>query len=302
MRLLLAALAFAAAVPASAQTVLPTAQPRLYDPAPWWMREPVIPATGHVRAEVRANRAGFSAGFQAIEKTAPEATRAAADKVRALGRALAAFGPEAVQVETTFTMRPLYDQYRDQQGRLIDNQRADQVERYEVNAEVRVQVRDVGLIERVYATVLAARPTRTDPVYFSLEADNATRTEMFGLAVADAARRARLAVEATGGRLGAVKLVDPTGRACATDVLLAGAPRNDPASDTMVQDIVVTGKVAGRAPPPPPPPPPPPMAAPAPPRGGAAAEQVLRPEDMQLPLQAPLQELTATACVVYALG
>jgi uncharacterized protein YggE len=300
MRLVLAAvLALAAAVPAAAQTAGPTvalapAQPRLYDPSPWWMREPVIASMGHVRAEVASNRATFSATFQAVEKTAPEATRVAADKVRALGQALAAYGPEAVRVETTFSMRPLYDQYRDAQGRLIDNQRADQVERYEVNARVSVEVRDVARIERVYATVLAARPTSTGSVNFRLEPDNAVRTEMFGLAVADAARRARLAVEGAGARLGAVKLIDPTARACQTDVLVAGAPRSDPAGDTAMQEVRVDmAKREYGAPPPAPPA----LAIPAPPGG-----QPLRPEDMQLPLQPPLQDLTASACVVYALG
>jgi uncharacterized protein YggE len=298
MRLSLAAvLVLSAALPAAAQTAGSTvsvaAQPRLYDPAPWWMREPVIASMGHVRAEVASNRASFSASFQAVEKTAPEATRVAADKVRALDQALAAYGADAVRVETTFNMRPLYEQYRDAQGRLIENQRADQVERYEVNAQVSVEVRDVSRIERVYATVLAARPTSTGSVNFRLEPDNAVRTEMFGLAVADAARRARLAVEGAGSRLGAVKLIDPTARACQTDVLVAGAPRSDPTGDTPYQDVMVSmAKRDFGAPPPAPP-----MAIPAP--GGG---QPLRPEDMQLPLQPPLQELTASACVVYALG
>ena len=310
MRLLIAptlalSLLASAAAPAAAQTlVAPAVQPRLYDPSPWWMREPVIASVGHVRSEVRANRATFTASFQAVEKTAPEATRAAGDKVRALGRALQAYGTEAVRVETTFNIRPLYDQYRDAEGRLVDNRRADQVERYEVNANVSIEVRNVDLVERVYATVIAARPTTTAPVYFRLEADNATRTEIFGLAVADAARRARLAVEATGARLGAVKLIDPTSRACQTDVLVAGAPRSDAVGDTPMQDVVVTGGAVGRRSfegAPPPPPPPPPAMAPAP-RGPGGETAQLRPEDMQLPLQPPLQELTASACVVYALG
>jgi uncharacterized protein YggE len=299
--LIVAALLAATAWPALAQTAPASGgqagAPRLYDPSPWWMRESVIASTGHVRTEIASNRANFSASFQAVERTAADATRIAADKVRALGQALAAYGPAAVRVETTFNMRPLYDQYRDENGRLIDNQRADQIERYEVNAQVSIEVREVANLERVYATVLAARPNATTPVYFRLEPDNETRTELFGLAVADAARRARLATEATGARLGPVKLIDPTARACQTDVLVAGAPRNDAVGDTPYQDVMVTAQRVRGAPPPPPAP----MMAEAAKADGAGG-QTIDPASMQLPLQPPLQELTAAACVVYALG
>jgi uncharacterized protein YggE len=294
--LIVAAFLAATAAPALAQTAVTTGGqagvPRLYDPAPWWMRESVIASTGHVRTEIASNRANFSASFQAVERTAADATRIAADKVRALGQALAAYGPQAVRVETTFNMRPLYDQYRDAQGQLIDNQRADRIERYEVNAQVAIEVREVANLERAYATVLSAQPNSTTPVYFRLEPDNATRTELFGLAVADAARRAKLATDATGARLGAVKLIDPTSRACQTDVLVAGAPRSDAVGDTPYQDVMVTASRAAA------PPPAPMMAA----KADGAGGQVLDPASMQLPLQPPLQELTAAACVVYALG
>ena len=290
MRILLAAL-LASCVPAAAaaQALAVQAPPR-YGPAPWWMDQPIIASTGSVKADVLANRASFTASFQVVAKTAPEATRAAADKVRELGQALAAYGAAKVTVQTTFNMRPIYDQYRNREGNLVENQRADEIDAYEVNANVSVEVRDVALVERVYARVLAARPTSTQPVYFSLEADNATNTELYGLAVSDAARRARLSVEATGARLGPVKLIDPTGRACETDVLVAGAPRGG--DEVLAYDVAPV--LQARVPPPPPPPPP------APPRAPGAGGE-LNPADMQLPLQPPLRTLNARVCVVYSL-
>ena len=116
------------ALPAAAQTP-PAELGARYVPAPWWMREPVIASIGYVQTEVPSNRASFSANFQVVDRTAPEATKAAADKVRQLGEALRGFGPDKVRVETTFTMRPIYDQYRDKDGNLIDNQRADKIEK-----------------------------------------------------------------------------------------------------------------------------------------------------------------------------
>lgn len=281
-----------AAGSAAAQTAGPP--PRAYDPAPWWMDKPIIASTGQVWTEVTANRANLSATYEAVDRDAAQAQRAAADKVRALGEALAAYGADQVRVETTFNIQPLYDQYRDRQGEVNENQRADKIERYQVIANVAVEVRDVRLTERVYATLMAAKPSSTRPVTFRLEPENETRTQMSKLAVADARRRALLATEAAGADLGAVRLIDPTGRACETDVLVAGAGRSYGGS-------VGAYRVA------PPPPPPPPMAAPALENvvvtaQRRAAELGLNPDAIRLPLNPPLQRLESSACVVFSLG
>lgn len=284
MHRLIVAAAFAlVATTAFAQT--PPAQiGERYVPAPWWMREPVIASIGNVRTELPANRAQFSASFQAVERTAEEATRKAADKVREISRALGAYGAERVQVETTFQMRPLYDQYKNKEGTVVENQRSDKIDAYEVNANMSVSVRDVAVLEKVYAAVLAARPSATQPVYFLLEPSNEVKTWLQSEAVKDAARRGRQAAEAAGARLAGVKVIDPTGRACETDVL-AGWPSygGGQPSPTDV-DAPQTASRMAMAPPPPPPPPPP---APG--------------MDIQVTLQPPMRTLTDHACVVYGL-
>ena len=270
--------------PALAQTPPATIGER-YVPAPWWMREPVIASIGRVCTEVAANRASFQVSFQAVERTADEATRKAADKVREISRALGAYGAERVQVETTFSMRPLYDQYRNKEGQVLENQRADKIDAYEVNANMTVRVRDVAVLEKVYASVLAARPSATQPVYFALEPSNEIKTWLQTEAVKDAARRARQASEAAGARLGAVRVIDPTGRACETDVL-AGWPSYGGSGST-VTDLDAPeslARTAAMAPPPPPPPPPAPGA------------------EVQVTLQPPMRELADAACVVYGLS
>lgn len=291
MRIVTAAIGLALiGAPAQAQTATTVVESR-FEKAPWWMDQPIIASTGYVQAEVQTNRATFSANYQSVEKTSAAATKKTADKVRALGTALAVYGADKVRVETTFEIQPLYDQYKDKSGELIDNERSDKIESYEVSAQVRVEIRDVRLVERVYATVLAAMPSSTEQVTFGLQPDNETRTQMQRMAVEDATRRARLAVEAAGARLGPVRLIDPTGRACETDVLVAGAPRSydqiaeaaypvaapPPAPRGGIEELVVTGQKR-------------------------AAEVGLRPEDMQLPLQAPMTPLADKACVVFALG
>lgn len=299
MRCLTAALLIAAGLPvvvlpatATAQTPPATIGDR-YVPAPWWMRDPVIASVGHVRIEIPANRSGFSATFQSIDRSAADASRKAADQIRALSQALAAYGVDKVRVETTLTTRPLYDQYRDEAGVLRDNVRADQIERYQADATVTVTIRDVAVLERVYATVVASQPTSIGQVWFNLQPDNATKTWLQGEAVKDAARRAREAASNAGGSLGGVRVIDPTGRACETDVL-AGWPSYS-AGGSLATDVDANYGMSAEAayvPSPPPPPPPP----------GAAAPSEARIEAARLALQPPLRELTDRACVVYALN
>lgn len=246
-------LLLAVPAPALAQTPPATIGER-YVPAPWWMRDPVIASIGNVRTQVPANRAGFSASFLSVDRSAADASRKAADQIRALSQSLAGYGADKVRVETTLTTRALYDQYRDENGLLRDNVRADRIERYQADATVSITVRDTALLERVYATVVATQPTSIGQVWFNLEPDNALKTWLQGEAVKDAANRARNAVGAAGATLGSVKVIDPTGRACQTDVL-AGWPSYGGAS--LPTDVVVTGsraEAAAYGPPPPPPP------------------------------------------------
>lgn len=88
-----------------------------------------------------------------------------------------------------------------------------------------------------------------------------------------------------------MRLIDPSSRACETDVLVAQAtrtydptvPRPAPAPLTArqpmseIQQLVVTSQKR-------------------------AQEAGLRPEDLQLPVQPPMERLQASACVIYSLG
>lgn len=309
-RLFLALVLTLVATPAFAQTPPATIGER-YVPAPWWMRDPVIASIGHVRVELPANRAAFSATFQTVERTAEEAAKKAADRVRALSQALAAWGPDVVRVETTLSTEPLYDQYRDENGVLRDNVRADRISRYAVSATIVVTVRDPAVLEAVYATVMAAQPTEIGRVEFRLEPDNETLSWLAEQAVADAARRAQGAATAAGSRLGPARVIDPSGRACQTDVL-AGWPSYG-ASLPPASTVVATGSRSRVDP----------ANAPTPlvqvdreslletgqttvidylATIPAMSNSLVPSTDMLLTLQPPLRWLSAQACVVYSLS
>lgn len=282
------------ATPVLAQTPPATIGDR-YIPAPWWMRDPVIASVGQVRVEIPANRASVTASFQSVDRSVTEASRAAAEQVRALSRALSTYGVDKVRVETSVTTQPLYDQYRDENGVMRENTRADRVARYQADASVAVTVRDVTLIERVYATMVAARPTAIGRVSFRLEPENIWKANLQAEAIKDARRRAEAAAANAGAALGGVKIIDPTGRVCQTDVL-AGWPSYAAGGGqaTTVDDVVVTGsRIRANGSPPPPAPPPPPS------DGGPSEAQI---EAARLALQPPLQTLFDNACVIYGLN
>jgi uncharacterized protein YggE len=283
---------------APAQTTAPQASP--YDRAPWWMKESVITQTGYVFTEIPANRASFSATFLTVADTAEKAQNLAIEQTRGLNQALDKLGKDKVRISTSFSMRALYDQYRDKNGNRIEDQRGDKIDKYQVSLNLSVEVRDTALLERAYALVLAAAPTSSTPINFSLQPDNETNTWLYTEAVKDAHARALQSATAAGGKLGGIKVIDPTGRACETDIL-ARAPDSGWDS-TLAQEVAY----AGRRPPPIPVPPVPRMAmmeaAAAPPARGSA--EYLEAKALQNPfIQAPpLQRLEAKSCVVYGLN
>jgi len=284
----------ALAAPTPATTVANDQPPPLYERAPWWMRSPIIAANGVVQAHMAANRAAFSAQFSAVDPSVAVATRKAADQVRALARTLQAYGADKAQVETSLSITAIYQQYRDKDGQVQTYSQADRIEKYQANISFNVQVRDLSVLERAYAATMSAHPTSIARIYFSLEPSNETNTALFGAAVADAARRARLAADATGARLGRAMLIDPTGRACETDVLVTGSTIGAGEDAGGMEDVTVAApkqyrEAPAMAPPPPAPPPPPP----------APGEEV-NAADL-LPQQPPLQSLERKACVIYAL-
>ena len=256
-------------------------------PAPWWMRDPVIAATGHVHIELPANRARFSATFSEVNSDSARALANAAQRSAPLDARLQAFGATRVQFTRTFATQPLYRQYRDGEGNRVENARADQIESYQVTSTIVISVRDVAVIEDVYQAVTAAAPSSVSSINWTLQADDATISALAIAAMRDAARRAREGAEAAGASLGTVRIIDPSGSVCATQVLTGwpGFRAGEQSRDESDDDSIIVSARASSAPPPPPPPPPPP--------GVAGTEQVT--------LRPPMQRLADSACVIFAL-
>ena len=215
-----------AAVVAVAPAPLPTPpQPvSRYDSAPWWSDSHVIAQTGTAFVELPANRADMSATFRGVGKTVAAAQADAVSQAQGLVAAMAKYDAKQAGVTTALEMRALYEQYRDSDGNKVDDQRGDKINGYEVSLTLSVDVRDMSLLEKIFAQLQAAAPTSATDIAFRLQPDNPTITQVSGDAIRDARNRALAAADATGAQLGAIRLVDPTGRACHSDMLAPGLP------------------------------------------------------------------------------
>ena len=283
-----AALLLLAAQPVLAQTAANSA----YDKAPWWMKDSVITQTGHVYTEITANRANFTATFLSVDDTAEKAQARSIQQTKALQQALAKLGKDAVRVTTGFSMRALYEQYRDKNGNRVENQRGDKIEGYEVSLNLSLEVRDLSVLENAYALVLAAAPTRTANIRFSLQPSNEINAWLYNQAIKDARQRASDGAAAAGGKLGGIKVIDPTGRACQTDILARGAEEThnrfgyaNLADDEDRPPPVVQPRITPKS-----------EYTEPPSQVGLLEAKALDNTFVQTP---PLQRLAATACVVY---
>lgn len=294
----LVALSLAVALPAMAQTAkAPAPAPvnnSAYDRAPWWMKENVVTQTGYVFAEVPANRATYSAQFLTVGDTAAEAQNKAIEKTRALSQVLAKLGADKVRITTSFSMRVLYEQYKDKDGNRIENQRADKINGYEVSLNYAIEVRDVSVLERAYALTLAANPTTASSISFYMQPTNEQNTWLYNEAIKDARKRATDAAASAGTSLADVKVIDPTGRVCETDIL--GRDKIYMGDGYSANDVSANYESRAYAPPPPPAP----MMAMAPKEGTV---EYLEYQAMKNPFiqNPPLQRIESKACVVYGL-
>ncbi|MDC7682570.1 SIMPL domain-containing protein [Asticcacaulis sp. BYS171W] len=224
-----------------------TADPR-FESAPWWATSPVLPQIGYAEREVEANRATFTATFRGVGKTAAEAQNLAIAQATPLMTSLRKQGAEVARITTGFDMQALYQQYK-VDGEMVDNERGDKIRGYEANLSIEVEVRDLAGLERIYALALAASPTQVSRLSFRLEADNAVKTALLSEAGRDAAARAQGAAQVLGVQVGGVRMIDPTGRACQSNLL--GRQKPEKAADgSEVQEVVVAGSRAeyrGRA-------------------------------------------------------
>ncbi len=279
-------LAALCAAPAFAQEVDPDSIVR-----PYWWDQPVVEALGRARLEVQPNRASFGASFVETDRNANEAMASAVERAKVAFDAIEAVAGDAAIVTTSVTVNPYYEQYRDDDRNLIENDRPDKVAGYEARADVNVQMTDVSLAGRARAAALALGPQDAERLSTYLEQTVEMQRDAIAAASADARARATAMSAASGQTLG--------------DLLVLQEGNGPCLGNWSSRQIALATEAGGYGPPPPPPPP---SAAPqsvvvtgARRRG---ADIVITEEDiaaLDLPTEQPPQTITASVCAIYTL-
>ena len=272
------------ATPALAQEVDPDRMVR-----PYWWDQPVVEALGRARLEVQPNRAAFSATFVETDRNADEAMTSAVERAKVAFDAIEAVAGDAAIVTTSVTVAPYYEQYRDDDRNLIENERPDKVAGYEARADISVQVTDVALAGRARAATLALGPQDADPLRTYLEETVEMQREAMAVAASDARSRATAMAAASDSAIGNLLVLQEGNGPCL--------------GNWSTRQIA---RVIGQSPPPPPPAP---MA--AAPREVVVtgsrrrgADIVITEEDiaaLDLPSEQPPQTIIASVCAIYTL-
>jgi len=169
---------------------------------PYWLDRSVIEALGRAEVEAMPDEAAFSVTFLEVARSADDASAEAADRARLASEAMRRRGGDHVRISTEIEVTPLYAQYRDREGEMIDNERADRVENYAAEVTLNVEVRDIARAGDVRAAALAVGPEGAEDIAYSLQMTSEIQQRAYAAAVADAAARARIAAEGSGVRLG----------------------------------------------------------------------------------------------------
>ena len=189
------------ALAAAAQAQVPASQNRVFE-QPYWTKTPVIEALGRARLEVPPNRAAFSVTYKQTGKSADVAMEAAVERARLAYKAVKTVAKDATRVSTSVSVQPYYRQYRDKNGNIIENSRADKVDGYNAQASMNVTVLDVALAGKARAAALALGPEKSSAMRIYLERTAKINRDAYAAAVDDAAKRAKLSAQAAGAKLG----------------------------------------------------------------------------------------------------
>lgn len=169
---------------------------------PYWTQSPVVEAMGRAQVEVEANRARLSVSFVRTDREADNARDDVVTRARAAYQAIKAITGAKARVQTSVSVYPYYEQYRDKDGNVYENERPDKVSGYEATATVDIILLEPSLAGRARGAALALAPERSDGPYYYLERTSEMDRTAFVKAVEDAAARAKESARAAGAPLG----------------------------------------------------------------------------------------------------
>jgi uncharacterized protein YggE len=262
---------------------------------PYWWDKPVVEGLGRAMLDVSPNRARFDLAFVETDGQSDAAMKKAVARAKIAYDATKKVAGDKSRITTSVNVTAYYKQYKDKDGNVQTNARADQVDGYEARVSMTVTLTDTALAGRARAAALALGPQSVNPIYIYLEQTAEMQRDVMAEAAEDARQRAQLAATAAGGRLGDILVVQEGNDSCM-------------GSWTSSQVARVMGDGGGNyryaAPMPPPPPPPPPPAPPV--ASGMVGSRTITITEkdlaaLDLPSDPSPQQIQAAVCVIYTL-
>ncbi len=260
---------------------------------PYWTRAPVIEAIGRAELEIAPNQASFYVSFVETDKDAAVATDKAVERAKVAYEAIKRTGGAQVIAETSVEVDPYYEQYRDESGDLVDNERADKIRGYSADVSIEVEVNgDLSLAGKVRAAALAAGPEDSSSLDISTKVSAEAHRAAYEAAAADADARAKASAAALGTTLGQLLVIQEGNGPClgrwsqsaigivggnlTVDTVLDELPQ----ARARLQTVTVTGARKTNA-------------------SFITDAQIAR---LDLPSDARPQTITSSVCVVFAAG
>jgi uncharacterized protein len=199
---LLLSASFVVAAPAFAQASQQDYQEDVYV-TPYWTRAPVIEALGRAELEVPPNMASFSVTFIETDRDASKAMTTSVSRAKRAFEAIKRIGGDKTLAETSVDIDPYFEQYKDEYGDLVENERADKIRGYSASATISVEISgDLDLAGKVRAAALAAGPEDSTELETSTKVTAQILRAAYDAAVTDAAARASSSAQKAGTSLG----------------------------------------------------------------------------------------------------
>lgn len=280
----------------AAIAAIAVAQPALAQEAgqyvrPYWWDKPVVEGLGRALIEVAPNRARFDLAFVETDAKSEDAMKKAVQRSKIAYDAIKKVAGDKARVTTSVNVTAFYKQYKDKEGVVQSNNRADQVDGYEARVSMTVNLIDPALAGRTRAAALALGPQAVNPIYIFLEQTPDMQRRALDEAAKDARQRAQITASAAGGRLGDILVVQEGGESCLGNWSTSQVAR--------VLDPDNAYRYPAPMPPPPPPPPPPVASGMVGSRTITVSEQDLAALD--LPSDPGPQSIQSSVCVIYTL-
>lgn len=265
---------------------------------PYWWDKPVVEGLGRALIEVAPNRARFDLAFVETADKSDEAMKKAVQRSKIAYDAIKKIAGDKARVSTGVNVTAFYKQYKDKEGNVQTNYRADQVDGYEARVTMVVVLTDPALAGKARAAALALGPQSVNPINIYLEQTPDMQRRALDEAAKDARARAQLSASAAGGRLGDLLIVQEGTDSCMGNW-----------STGQVARVLGGDNYGGGYPPPAyaPPPPPPPPAPPSPAiASGQVGRQTITVSEMDLaaldlPSDSSPMTIQSSVCMIYTL-